>query len=375
MSSHRLFPLFICENLFYLRHLRAKIRLIKKMCIFANKHRMSKYLSFLLLFLVSCGKTSPPPQAFYYWRTVYKPNATEQQALAESEARRLYIRYFDVVASDDGYKPEATVFFRDSVPTGVEVVPVVFIVNEVLKNMPDDSIGGLAERICSRIEQINRLHSSIGVPEIQLDCDWNGSTKDKYFRLLRLVKASPLLSGRQLSVTLRLHQWRYSKTTGIPPADKVCLMCYNMGRLTAYGNHNSILDADDIRAYLNYAGIYPLRMDVAFPLFSWGVRFNNQQYKGLINGLSKTDLGKPFFTEIAPDMYRADSAIVLRGAYINKGEHIRLEEPSVADIRKAAKILSSKVKNPEYIIWYHLDLLFLQKFPTHERSKITDLFR
>jgi hypothetical protein len=327
------------------------------------------------VFLVSCGKTPPPPQAFYYWRTVYKPDTTEQQALTENGAGRLYIRYFDVVASGDGYKPEATVFFRDSLPEGIEAIPVVFIVNDVLKTMPEDSIGGLAEKICSRIGQINRQHNISNVPEIQLDCDWNGSTKDKYFRLLRLVKDSPLLNGRQLSVTLRLHQWRYSKTTGVPPVDKVCLMCYNMGHLTTYGNRNSILDTEETRAYLNHAGIYPVPMDIAFPLFSWGVCFSNRQYKGLINKLSKTDLTEPFFTEIAPDMYRADSATVLRGAYIRKGEHIRLEEPSVADIRKAAKILSAKVKNPEYIVWYHLDSLYLQKIQTDERSKIADLFR
>ncbi|MDR3095002.1 MAG: hypothetical protein LBU62_10260 [Bacteroidales bacterium] len=333
------------------------------------------YLFWVPVFFVSCEETPPPPQAFYYWRTVYRINATERQALTENGAERLYIRYFDVTASGDGYKPEATALFRDSLPKGMKAVPVVFIVNDVLATMPEDSIGGLAKRICSRIEQMNRQYGITNVPEIQLDCDWNGSTRDKYFRLLQLVKDAPLLNGRQLSVTLRLHQWRYSKTTGVPPVNKVCLMCYNMGHLTTYGNRNSILNAEETRAYLSDAGIYPLPVDVAFPIFSWGVLFSNQQYRRLINRLGKTDLTEPFFTEIAPDMYRADSATVLRGAYIRKGDHIRLEEPTIADIRKAAKILSAKIKNPEYIIWFHLDSLYLQKINTHERSQITDLFR
>jgi hypothetical protein len=336
---------------------------------------MSKYfMLFLLVFFMSCEDKPPHRQAFYHWKTVFSPDETERQALAESHTQRLYIRYFDVVQDGDAYRPEATTLVRDSIPTGMQVVPVVFIVNDVLKVLPEDSIGRLSERICTRIEQINRQYRMNSVPEIQLDCDWNGSTREKYFCLLHFIKAAPLLNGRQLSVTLRLHQWKYSTTTGVPPADKVCLMCYNTGRLTTYGSHNSILDTEEVRAYLQYAHIYPLPMDIAFPLFSWGVCFNDRQYRGLINGLSKSDLYQPFFTEVESNLYRADTSITLLGSYIRKGEIIRIEEPSVSDIRKTAKILSEKMKNPEFIIWFHLNSIYLQKITSNELSEIANLF-
>ncbi|MDR1864247.1 MAG: hypothetical protein LBR08_01610 [Bacteroidales bacterium] len=329
----------------------------------------------LTLVPVSCGKKTPQPLSFYYWKTVFRCDGVLQRVRSEDGVRRLYVRYFDVIAGEGGAKPEATVIFGDSIPEGIQTVPVVFIVNKALEMTTEDSIPRLAAKICARMENIHRHRHARDVPEIQADCDWNASTRDKYFHLLRCMRGEKLLQGRQLSVTLRLHQWKYRKSAGIPPVDRVMLMCYNMGGLTTYGNHNSILDAEETRAYMQHAGVYPLPADVALPLFHWGVRFSNMQYRGLIGGLRREDLQTPHFRETAPRLYCCDTSLLLRGVYVGKGEHIRLEEPSVADLRKTAKILSSCMKNPENIVWYHLDSLLLQKIPTHELQEIADLFR
>jgi hypothetical protein len=297
----------------------------------------------------------------------------ERQALSECDVKRLYVRYFDVVAGGDGYRPAATVIFKDSLP-GMEVVPVVFVVNDVLKPLAEDSVAALARKICARIEDINRKYHVGNIPEIQIDCDWNGTTREKYFRLLRHIRHHPLLSGRQLSVTLRLYQWKYRKTAGIPPADRVCLMCYNMGNFTSYHTRNSIFDADEAAAYLRFSVAYPAPADVALPLFGWGVRFNHFRYAGLINGLSEKDLQTPEFSVIRPGVYRADTSVSLLGVRVRKGEHIRLEEPDAEAIRQTAEMLAKRVKNHGYLVWFHLDSSFLHKFTSHEMAKIADMF-
>lgn len=287
----------------------------------------------------------------------------------------MYIRYFDVITDGNVSRPEATVIFKDTIPGNLQIVPVVFIVNKVLEITSADSIAGLASHICTRIESINGAHSITRIPEIQIDCDWNATTRNKYFNLLDGIRHHSYLTGKQLSATLRLHQLKYRKSTGIPPVDRITLMCYNMGHLTEYGDRNSILDTDEARTYLQGLGLYPLPADVAFPLFSWGVCFNNRKYRGLINGLCREDMQQSFFTETTSNLYQVDSSVVLRGAYLRKGDYIRLEEPSTEEIGQIAEMVASQMKISGYVIWYHLDSLLLQKHPDHELQKITDLFR
>jgi hypothetical protein len=343
----------------------------------------AKAIPYVFLFLAAtvsaCHDPAPPPaQSFYYWKTVYRLRSSEREALAANRVERLYIRYFDVVRHRDhpGSRPEATVVFKDNIPRGMEVVPVVFVMNDVLAESPADSMESLAAHIYARIGTMNRTYGIANIAEIQMDCDWNVSTRDRYFALLQSMRAMLQRDGLQLSATLRLHQLKYRKTTGIPPVDRVTLMCYNMGRLTEYGSRNSILNIAEVRDYMQGTGIYPVPADIALPLFSWGVCFgSNQHYRGLINGLCAGDMQQPYFAETAPGMYRADSAVILRGYYIHKGDHIRLEEPSIGEIRQAAQLAASRIKTSKYVIWYHLDSLLLQKYPDHELQKTVDLFR
>ncbi len=339
-----------------------------------------KYFFLLLPVMVSAchDPISPPAQSFYYWKTVFQLRQSERESLAVNHVERLYIRYFDVMRHRDkpGNRPEATVIFKDSLPAGMEVVPVVFVMNDVLVESLVDSMESLAGQIYSRIGTVNRMYGITNIAEIQMDCDWNASTRDKYFTLLQSMRTIVQQDGLQLSATLRLHQLKYRKTTGVPPVDRVTLMCYNMGRLTEYGSQNSILNVPEAQDYIRGTGIYPIPVDIALHLFSWGVCFgSNQSYRGLINGVCGEDMQRPYFAEIAPGIYRVDSAVFLRGAYIRKGDHIRLEEPSINEIRQVAQIAASRIKTSKYVIWYHLDSLLLQKHPDHELQKTVDMFR
>jgi hypothetical protein len=333
----------------------------------------------LIVVLVSisgCRKETNLQQSFYYWKTVFRLNQEELQVLKIQQIKRLYIRYFDVVIDKGVPQPESTIIFKDSIPINIKIIPVIFITNQVLETSTDDQIPVLAEKIYKRISSINQVHHIPidDIPEIQMDCDWNKPTREKYFRLLDIMRQYCIADNIHLSATLRLHQLKYQKRTGIPPVDRAVLMCYNVGDLTEYGSQNSILDIREVKNYIQNSGLYPVPIDIAFPLFSWGVCFRNKQYRGLIRGLSKKDMSLSCFKEIAPNLYYSDSTFYMYGASIIKGDHIRVEEPTSEEIYQSAKIIASRLKISGHIIWYHLDSLFLQKFTSHELQKVTDLF-
>ena len=91
------------------------------------------------------------------------------------------------------------------------------------KNNPVN-VNDLAKKTFDFIAQINSKNK-ISCQEIQIDCDWTKSTKDKYFYLLKKIKE---LSKKEISCTLRLYPYKYPEIMGVPPVDKAMLMCYNL---------------------------------------------------------------------------------------------------------------------------------------------------
>ena len=92
----------------------------------------------VVLFFASCRKQPPAvPRAapsVYYWRTVLTFSPEERAFLRRHHIGKVYLRYFDVAPDQitDEPVPVATLQWRDSVPGGIEIVPVVFIVNSCL---------------------------------------------------------------------------------------------------------------------------------------------------------------------------------------------------------------------------------------------------
>src|SRR6185295_19004173 len=125
--------------------------------------------------------------------------------------------------------------------------------------------------------------------EIQIECDWNASTRESYFLLLRTIRAQ-LHAGKILSGTIRLHQIKYRAQTGVPPLDRGVLMFYGMGDPASPGEKNSILDLDTARKYTAYLKNYPLFLDAALPVYQWGILFHEDHFRGIIRSLGESDL-------------------------------------------------------------------------------------
>jgi hypothetical protein len=244
--------------------------------------------------------------------------------------------------------PVAKINFEQPVPGGIEVVPVLFITNETFQQCDADQLTQLALKIPQLLAS-QLANNRVAAPkEIQIDCDWTATTKDKYFLLLQLLKKTELFKDKTLSVTIRLHQVKYRSETGVPPADRGLLMCYNMGNLQKPETKNSIIETSVLEQYIGRAKEYPLPLDMALPIFDWWVWFRGNEYMGLVYAetLQPADSKK----------WKAQHDTSFNGYTLKAGDWLRYEGSDVSEINKAILLLKAQRNCPEQnIILYHLD--------------------
>lgn len=275
--------------------------------------KLATYITACLLALLAsaCGRTDGggSRRSVYYWSTVLDIDSTKQAFIDRHGISRMYVRYFDVVAGEDGSPvPNATLRFSTGVPQGVEVVPAVYIVNEC---MAADT-AGLAGLILKRILQMNATNDIGGVKEIQIDCDWTRRTRQRYFGFLRTLRAMAAERGIKVSATIRLHQL----AEGAPPVDRGVLMMYNTGDFTDISCQKPILDTRDAAPYLRHLAGYGLKLAAAYPIYSWRILFRGGRYVGI--------------------MHRDDDLPVL------PGDSIVTRAPSLDDITTAAGAVGNR---------------------------------
>lgn len=249
------------------------------------------------------GKRSAGPahRGVYHWKTTYNPSEWEKRWMKDHGIDRLYVKLFDVeageLAGEPGWLmvPTGTTRFKQMLPKDMEVVPVVYITIDAIRSLEKgwwDKTPRYAHLIVKRIDDMMTSHYKGTVREVQLDCDWTEHTEECYFRLVREVKEQLHERGIVLSGTLRLHQLHeveqptesYRGTDYIP-FDRCLLMCYNTGHLQKPETKNSILDFNDVAPYLKQYHLDSLpRTDVAYPVYGWGVEFDEEgRFQRLIN--------------------------------------------------------------------------------------------
>ena len=270
----------------------------------------------------NCNEPNNNVRAFYYWQTIMNFDNENQQLANKLNVQEMYVRCFDV---------DWNFSYEDAVPLGIlkdgktilengqnlSIIPTIFIVNRVFKHLPDDKLEALADRILQKIP-----YDSTHYNEIQLDCDWTASTKDKYFKFLKIFKKQ-LDKNKILSITIRLHQYRDRKLMGIPPVDRGMLMCYNVASPKEFGIKNSILDAEIVKKYLK-GEKYPVPLDIALPIFFWGTWFRNEQFKGILSGWDTEDAADESTYQIlgsqGNDRYQLKKDTVIGNNYLREGD-------------------------------------------------------
>ncbi len=322
----------------------------------------------------SCSENKQPRKitpSFYYWKSVLNITRFEKQKLDSLKVKTIYLKFFDVDWDEAMRRPLPVAKLqaaKDQLQEGFAIIPTVFITNECIQKIDPSQIKQLAENIYSLILEIKQANGFDSIPEIQIDCDWTETTKDKYFQLLNNLK--PQTTNHKLSATIRLHQIKFLSKTGVPPVDRGLLMCYNMGNLKNPATNNSILETDELKKYTGNLSRYPLPLDVAFPLFNWKVLYRNNVYRGLIQNLPDVAFTSSFCTQTGNRLQILKDTL-LQGYYLQKGDLLRDEQSNMKEVLAAAKEISSHLKNTALrVSLYHLDSVILTKYTTHEMESI-----
>lgn len=340
------------------------------------------FLLFLTFFsLMACQekrKEKNIERAFYYWKNnSYSLDSSELAQIKNLNTQKLYVKFFEVekdpvfgaapIAKSQLHIYDYSIGYlktEDTVLSGVmnhlEIVPTVFIKNEVLHLATNGSLDTLADNLNFLISKyMKEKMRSYSFKEIQIDCDWTAKTKDNYFYLLKVIKKT---SHKILSCTLRLYPYKYPDFMGIPPVDKATLMCYNLVNPLENENMNSILDNQELESYLKNVKKYPIHLDIALPLFSWMQVYQNNEFAGIIsiNDLNmKKDLKpiKPLWCEVQNDKE-------VGNLYLREGDKIKLEEVTEETLKKTILLLQENVSldDTTTITLFHLDSKNLKNY-------------
>lgn len=288
--------------------------------------------------------------SFYYWKTSFKIDDSDEKFIKEQKIQKMYVRYFDVALKGNEAIPISAITF-DTIPERIEIIPVIYIKNEVVLN-PGIDVDKLADNMLKYTNQINKQHK-IHIKEIQLDCDWSLKSKERYFALVEEMKKKSKL---KLSATIRLHQIKYFEKTGIPKVDEGVLMYYNMGTIAA-DSLNSIYDRKIAEKYINALPNYPLKLNIALPIYSWLVHTRNKKTINLISRIRTEQIQDlEEFEKIDDFRYVAKEANTHFGTFFKKGDVVKIESTSSKQIEEMITDLRSKMKQkPNEIIFYDFD--------------------
>ncbi|GAB2569092.1 hypothetical protein GCM10027190_18810 [Spirosoma areae] len=324
--------------------------------------------------LFACQQAESPKQltpAFYHWKVAYNPTRSELSELNRLHVRKLYIHFFDVDwdARSRQPIPKARVQFRQKLIGNV--VPVVFITNRTLTHILPAALPQLATHITQTIARISQKNA-LTFSELQIDCDWSTGTRDRYFRLLTLLKNQLRCP---LSATIRLHQIKYTDQTGIPPVSRGMLMLYNMADWKRADTRNSIYDRDVADQYLSFLPTYPLPLDVVLPLFRWTVVYRNNRFLTFLSNIDRKTLADRSFLAAQPDSMRfvATRDTSAFGFSIWRGDLFRAEAVTSDMLLKEKARLLNQIRGKQLTFaLYHLDSISLSAYP---RETLQTLFR
>lgn len=346
---------------------------------------MKKILFFALFscFLSSCSKKESKVEnverAFYYWKSNTSFGDESVKKIKSFNVKKMYIKLFEVDYSETmGNFPyekntPREYDFRDL--DSIRVVATIFIRNEIFQYNTEKSLDKLADNIVFLTDKYHKGYNNKNIyeySEIQIDCDWTKSTKDKYFYLLKKIKE---LSKKEISCTLRLYPYKYPDIMGVPPVDKVMLMCYNLIKPLTNKNKNSILDIEELKSYLNERRSYPLHLDVALPVFYWTQWYQNNRFSGLLNINSADIVG--FSKQVKPMWYEVTKDTTYQyNSYFKEGDQIKCEEISATTINEAISIIKKSVELNENttISLFHLDDSTFKKYSNEEISSFYTSF-
>lgn len=300
-------------------------------------------------------------RAFYFWENnTLSLDDSEENTLEELNVSKLYVKVFEVDRVDNMNTPIAKTALElspDRTKEVNELIPCVFMKNLVFTESSKEELDILAENLNFLVDKYILKNVAAGsnkfaFNEIQIDCDWTKSSKENYFYFLDKLKEQ---SKKIISCTLRLYPYKFSDVMGIPPCDKVMLMCYNLLNPLNNEGKNTILDTDEMSKYLDTQVDYPLHIDVALPLYSWMLCYENERFRGVIHGVDDKIL--TCMSKEDGLWYTMEKDTVVKDVYMRMGDRVKVERVTQKQLSKAIELIqSSDVLDGETVIsFFHLE--------------------
>lgn len=343
---------------------------------------MKKIILIILLVnsLFSCQKESKVEhveRSFYVWGSS-NFDASVKEKLKKHKINKLYLKYFEVAYSETmgNYPQDKLNIYQYEFQEidSLQIVPTIFIKNEIFSFNKESDLDLLADNVVYLINKFNKekLDKTSIADEIQIDCDWTKTTREKYFYLLKKIK---VLSQKEISCTLRLYPYKYPDLMGVPPVDKATLMCYNLIKPLTNKDQNSILDTKELALYLDKKRDYPLHLDIALPVFNWTQLYQNNQFAGL-KQIEKSEI-ETFAKLVKPMWYEVQKDTTIDWEdYYRIGDQIKYEEVSTETIQKAIQLIRKNISldKKTTITLFSLDNGTFNKYKDEEIISFYDSF-
>ncbi len=347
-------------------------------------------------------KPAPVSLSFYSWKNRFSLDSTHYALLEEYKVKHLRVKLFELGWNEYlknvevnnrlysySYNNYASSYFMEN-----KLTPVVFLDNALFYKVDSARIremAGMVKRAMqihvtdlviyqeniwhnywdklyfslemnrTDADSLSRIYDAFrqNIVSYEFDCDWTEKTRDKYFYFLKNVRDS---LQKPVESTLRLHQYKYREKMGIPPAEAVNLMCYNMGDFKSLQETNSIFNKKILKEYMIPGQeVYPLPMNVAFPSFAWYVVFRNNRFYKLIPemSLNKEDLERRItccgVRKTGANSYEIDETYHYEWSEpaLVKGDKIRLEKVDSKELGEMYRYLTEdlNLKISELIIF------------------------
>ena len=328
-----------------------------------------RFLIISLLFLMFVACTPKRETSFYYWKTNFELDSVSKLYLNQLQVNKLYVRFFDVDMNGNKPLPLAHLVVKQK-EENHEIIPVVFITNRTMSELDKTSIHKLVNNLLHEIEFMYPKLSSKKINEIQFDCDWTASTRENYFYFLNQCKK--LKPKIHFSATIRLHQIKDVQTSGVPPVEEGVLMYYATSSPLEFNKQNSILENSVAADYLKNLNKYPLKLNLALPIYSWAILENNYGEKRLLNGIRVENMtDTSLFLPLGNNFYLVKKDAYWMNIYLYENYKIKVEEITPEQLVKASRDFSKKYKNRELTtIFFQLDSSNLVHYSIEELNHI-----
>ncbi len=320
--------------------------------------------------------------SFYYWKTTLDISEKNIDYLKEIGIKKLYIRFFDITWDKQKQIPipcdKLIVKRGKELPFGL--IPVVFITQDVLYKIRTQDINNLSKNIINEIIiYLDRFEIKDGnIDEIQIDTDWTKTTREKYFLLIKNINNYCKIKypNIKISVTLRLHQI-HNYESNIPPVKSVTLMVYQTSNPYTFKNKNSILNRETAQYYLRDIGKYPIKINIALPIFSWLVHFDeDKNFVRIINNYDRDVFVKnKNLKKIDDKIFVAKENFYFNNKKIYKNDILKIEESHFNENIKLLKFIKNKLNNDNFnLILYHFDYEDIKRITNGKTKKIIKIF-